>query len=232
MIFSSLEFLCVFLPVTYLLYTVLPGQKAKNGLLVVVSLLFYAYGEPVFVLLMLFSACMNYLSALWIAGSPKRKKFLLVLNLLLNFGILGVYHGLLLLLEEYIPFVKKIPKWIAHVYTLLAVCVGFVVFRADTVSQGMYFIRQMFTGFEFSPQAWNLVCQQMTPYFLCMFLVAVIGAAPIKPFADKVRNGMDEAVSKWQPVQTALYVLSFFLLAWCMLRLSGSTYNPFIYFRF
>ena len=49
MVFSSLVFVCVFLPVVFVLYTVLPGLKAKNVLLIIASLLFYAYGEPVYV---------------------------------------------------------------------------------------------------------------------------------------------------------------------------------------
>ena len=49
MIFSSLEFLCVFLPFVFALYCLLPTIKVKNALLIVASLLFYAYGEPVYV---------------------------------------------------------------------------------------------------------------------------------------------------------------------------------------
>ena len=37
---------------------------------------------------------------------------------------------------------------------------------------------------------------------------------------------------KWKWLQKGLFVMAFLLLAWCMIRLSGSTYNPFIYFRF
>ena len=153
-----------------------------------------------------------------------------------TFVLWGLYHGLFSLFEEYVPFVKKMPKWLSHIYALLVICVGFVIFRADTISQGFYFIKQMFVGFTFSAQSGSLVWQQLTPYFLVMLIVGIIGAAPIKPLADKIRSGIyqkdTEPSSKWIWVQRALYVLSFLLLAWCMLRLSGSTYNPFIYFRF
>ena len=56
MVFSSLTFLCIFLPVTLLLYRLMPSTAAKNVLLLAASLVFYAYGEPVYVLLMLASA--------------------------------------------------------------------------------------------------------------------------------------------------------------------------------
>lgn len=475
MIFSSLVFLCIFLPVTFILYTVLPSVRQKNGLLIAVSLVFYAYGEPVYVLLMMFSAFLNYLCARLIAGRAEQKKLFLIAGVAVNLGILGVfkyasffvhtcnslfrlslpepalalpigisfftfqalsyvidvyrgnvqaqksfwnvllyisffpqliagpivkyrdiseeienralspeqsaegmrrficglakkvliantmgsaadsifaaelsrinvvaawlgaiaymlqiyydfsgysdmaiglgrmfgfhfrenfvypygaasvrdfwrrwhislstwfkeylyiplggnrkgraraclnkiivffftglwhgadwtfvlwglYHGLFLLFEEYVPAVKKIPKVLGRAYTLVVVCVGFVLFRADTVSQGFYIIRQMFTGFTFTAVSANLVWQQLTPWFLAVFFAAVIGAAPVRPLADRIRNGLgqqkEERSPFWGKVQAGLYLVSFFLLAWCMLRLSGSSYNPFIYFRF
>ena len=60
MVFSSMTFLCVSSSVVFLLYYLLPGLRVRNGLLIIASLLFYAYGEPVYVLLMLLSIFMNY----------------------------------------------------------------------------------------------------------------------------------------------------------------------------
>ena len=62
MIFSSLFFICIFLPVTLILYYVVP-RKAKNLILLIMSLIFYAWGEPVYVLLMMFSIVYNYFAA-------------------------------------------------------------------------------------------------------------------------------------------------------------------------
>jgi len=61
MVFSSLSFLCIFLPVVMLFYYLLPTLWIKNALLIVASLLFYAYGEPVYIVLMIFSTMINYL---------------------------------------------------------------------------------------------------------------------------------------------------------------------------
>ena len=66
MVFSSMIFLCVFLPVVFVLHQILPGIRAKNAMLLITSLLFYAYGEPVYVLLMMGSSFFNYLTALMI----------------------------------------------------------------------------------------------------------------------------------------------------------------------
>lgn len=63
MVFSSLNFLLVFLPIVLLVYFILPNILIKNGLLVVVSLLFYALGEPYYIVLLLLSSLVNYLFA-------------------------------------------------------------------------------------------------------------------------------------------------------------------------
>ena len=68
-----------------------------------------------------------------------------------------------------------------------------------------------------------------------MLVAAVIGCAPIRPLADKIRAnlyGGAELTAGWKVVQIALYVMAFALLFWCMIRLSATSYNPFIYFRF
>lgn len=69
MVFSSSSFIFVFLPAVFLIYSILPGLKSKNVLLTIASLLFYAYGEPTFVLVMVFSVFMNYLFARGISGA-------------------------------------------------------------------------------------------------------------------------------------------------------------------
>lgn len=382
MVFSSLVFLCIFLPTVFLLYTLVPSLKFRNGLLIVASLIFYAYGEPVYVLLMIFSSLLNYICARLVANENAKRKLVLVLAVVINLGILavfkysgffveslnsvtglaipvpqidlpigisfftfqalsyvidvyrktvdaqknylyvllyitffpqliagpivkyrdiseqivdreqtaekiadgmrrficglakkvliantmgqtadiifnagdgylsvvtawlgaswtfviwGLYHGVFLLLEEFIPILGRLPKVINHIYALLAVTVGFVIFRADTIGQGFDFIGNMFAGFNITDKSLSLALTQLTPWFIVMLVAAVIGCAPIKPIADKFRiNGSATAlVGKKQSVaQTVLYVLAFALLIWCIIRLSGTSYNPFIYFRF
>ena len=71
MVFSSLIFLCIFLPVVYILHLIIPSIRWKNGLLIVTSLLFYAYGEPVYVLLMILSTLINYFGARALSGKMR-----------------------------------------------------------------------------------------------------------------------------------------------------------------
>ena len=91
MVFSSMVFLCIFLPVVFLLHLLLPGIRAKNGMLLLASLAFYAYGEPVYVILMIASAFVNYLSALLIGRKPAGKKAVMAVNLILNLGVLVLF---------------------------------------------------------------------------------------------------------------------------------------------
>lgn len=473
MIFSSLVFLCIFLPITYLIYTVVPSIKAKNAALIVASLLFYAYGEPIYFLLMILSAVINYASALLI-DKKRSKKVLLVINVLLNIGILvvfkytafligsfndvtgmdiripeivlpigisfftfqalsyvidvylgkieaqknffkillyisffpqliagpivkyrdinkeiddrkqtientarglrrficglakkvlvanavgavadnifasniddvnivaawigaiayllqiyydfsgysdmaiglgrmfgfhfkenfdypysavniqdfwrrwhislstwfkeyvyiplggnrkgkgrtysnkiivffltglwhganwtfvvwGLYHGFLLLLEGFVPAIKKLPKFIGHIYTVILVCIGFVIFRADTLTDGLLMIKQMFAGFDFSNATVSLCVEQLTPWFVFALIIGILGAAPIKGVAAKIKEKLysEETIEgKWIALDRCLYVAAVVLLAICIIRLSGNSYNPFIYFRF
>ena len=59
MVFSSPIFLFCFLPVVYIIYRILPGIRARNGWLAVASLVFYAFGQPLYLPLLLLSVGMN-----------------------------------------------------------------------------------------------------------------------------------------------------------------------------
>jgi alginate O-acetyltransferase complex protein AlgI len=74
MLFSSISFIVFFLPITLLLYYCCPFIKIKNIILLLASLLFYAWGEPRFVLVMIVSILINYSMGLLIANVPRKKK--------------------------------------------------------------------------------------------------------------------------------------------------------------
>ncbi len=152
-----------------------------------------------------------------------------------TFVIWGLYHGAFLLLEQYVPAIKKLPRVLGSIYTVIVVTVGFVMFRADTLSQGMEVTAKMFSGFNVSAASLSLALSQLTPWFILMLAAAVIGCAPLKGISQKLRvtPGSFAALSKKQlAVQALLFAAAFILLVWIILRLSGAAYNPFIYFRF
>lgn len=91
MLFSSLTFLTTFLPLVLFLYYI-ADKKFRNAILCLASLLFYAWGEPKFIILMLISIVTNYFFALWISKAKKRsKKPLLILSIIFNIALLSFF---------------------------------------------------------------------------------------------------------------------------------------------
>ena len=95
MVFSSFVFLLVFLPIILALYYICPG-RFRNVVLLVASLIFYAWGEPVYVLIMLFSTVFDYTNGRLIEyfkkqNRPGRAKVALVVDVCGNLAILGFF---------------------------------------------------------------------------------------------------------------------------------------------
>ena len=101
MVFSSMIFLCVFLPVVFILHCILTGMRVKNTLLIIASLIFYAYGEPVYVLLLIASAFFNYVCANCINRWSEHKKLILFIAAAGNLGILIFYKYAGFLVESW-----------------------------------------------------------------------------------------------------------------------------------
>jgi len=93
MIFSSLTFLYAFLPVLLLFYFIVKNNSYRRCVLLIFSLLFYAWGEPVYILLMLFSAACNYVFGKLVGTgkTPKARKIALILGVATNLAMLGVF---------------------------------------------------------------------------------------------------------------------------------------------
>ena len=91
MVFSSFSFLFAFLPITLLCYFVVPRKnvKIKNVILLVMSLLFYALGELKYFWVMILSILVNY--GITMGMNEKNKKVLVVLAIIFNIGLLGVF---------------------------------------------------------------------------------------------------------------------------------------------
>ena len=89
MLFSSMIFLWVFLPAVLILYYLTRSVRVRNGILLAASLLFYAWGEPVYVLLLLGIVALNYLFGRIL--KRYRKRWLLLLDVAANLLLLGYY---------------------------------------------------------------------------------------------------------------------------------------------
>lgn len=94
MVFSSMIFLFVFLPVIlFIYYVVLQNHKYRNTFLFLSSLVFYAWGEPVYVLLMIFSILINYRLGILIDNSDNKetKKYILIIGIISNLIFLFMF---------------------------------------------------------------------------------------------------------------------------------------------
>ena len=93
MVFSSLLFIFAFLPICLCIYTLIPNIKAKNIVLLIFSLIFYTWGEPVYVLLLIFMTFWDWLLTIFIekAKSQSVKKLLLALTCIVNLGLIGYF---------------------------------------------------------------------------------------------------------------------------------------------
>lgn len=90
MIFSSLIFLFFFFPIFLLIYYIVPF-KYKNIILLFFSLLFYSWGEPIYILLLLFSAILNYYGSKFILKSDNHKKISFIIIIIVNILLLGIF---------------------------------------------------------------------------------------------------------------------------------------------
>jgi len=149
MVFSSITFLYVFLPASILLYFFLPQIRWRNAILLITSLVFYAWGEPVYILLMLLTAFINYLLCLWMSKYEKGSagaKALLSLSIIITLFLLGFFKYSDFLISNVNNIVKtdfdllKLPLPIGiSFYSFQIISYVVDVYRKDAAVQKSYF---------------------------------------------------------------------------------------------
>ena len=148
MVFSSILFMFIYLPVVLFLYYISP-VKWRNPILFVVNMIFYGWGEPVYILLMLVSITINYINGIligkWRGVDDKKAKIVLVVNIVLNLGMLGFfkYYNLIAETLNLIPFINlpdlnvTLPIGISF-YTFQTMSYPIDVYRGDSHVQKNY----------------------------------------------------------------------------------------------
>ncbi|MBO5064658.1 MAG: MBOAT family protein [Clostridia bacterium] len=149
MVFSSLFFIFAFLPVCMLIYWAARNIKAKNTVLLVFSLIFYTWGEPVYVGLLVFMTLCDWLLALAIEksdGKEARRKTLIVLTCVINLGLIGVfkYTGFFCEnLQNIFGFPENIPQIVLPIgisfYTFQLLSYVIDVYRKEVPAQKNFF---------------------------------------------------------------------------------------------
>ena len=143
MVFSSLLFLYAFFPLNMICYRFAPGLKAKNWVMLVFSLLFYAWGGPAYVLLLVGMTYVDFIAAQWIDASQRRKerKRWLFRGCAINLGLLCIFKYLTFLFENIhawtgFPWVPKIALPIGiSFYTFQLISYMVDVYRGQVAAQ-------------------------------------------------------------------------------------------------
>ena len=141
----------------------------------------------------------------------------------LNFIVWGLFHGTMQMAEEILrPTERRWLRPIWRMVTLGAICLSFVVFRADTMADAAGYLAVLFgAGGASASSALAL----LDPYTLTVLGFAAVFCFPIVPALRRRADG--NAV-----LDTLGYAITLPLFALCVMALASSTYNPFIYFRF
>ena len=138
-----------------------------------------------------------------------------------TFLLWGVWHGVFSLLESiHVIPVKKLEKTrvLGHIYTLFVVILGFVMFRATTVSQGFAMINTMFTGFRFTDAGTVALRTLLTGESCAMLLCGGALSIPVNKIKTS-RSGLACAAT------LLLFVL-------CVIKLAAGDFSPSIYAGF
>lgn len=147
-----------------------------------------------------------------------------------NFVLWGLYYGVLLLLEKYIwgKALEKLPVILRHLYALLIVVVGFVIFSFDDMGALGNYLCGMFAGsggtFLGTDFLWHI------RNYGAVLSAAVLLAFPVYPkVVEFISKRGERTRAVWMVVGMIGYLLGFLLTGACLV---SDTYNPFLYFRF
>lgn len=158
-----------------------------------------------------------------------------------TFIIWGLWHGFFIVTEDAAKKLFGLGKHgknrrnpvetvLKHLYTLLVVLIGFVIFRADNMGQAFSMIGAMFSGICASAQTGLLLAQCLTPLTMFALLLGLVGSTPVLPMV--CRKAEQQTGSVYVCLRVLSYVGALILLLVDILHLSAASYVPFIYFQF
>lgn len=144
-----------------------------------------------------------------------------------NFVAWGLYYGVILIIEKYLlsPVLDRLPDVVRHIYSIVLVVIGWVLFFSSSFGQAADYIRVMFGagahGFADRESMYLLTSN------LILWLILIFGSTPLVHFRYEhmLRS------KKWNTtiINSVVYAALFIV---CIAYLVTETYNPFLYFRF
>ena len=139
-----------------------------------------------------------------------------------TFVVWGLYHWLFMTLETIFPKMTKKMGPLRHVYTMLVVVIGFVIFRADSLQQAGLMLGTMFGGAKMTAEQSIALSDALNPMVLAAGAAGCMLSLPLRKIGPAQKK----------PARVFSYAFALALLVVCMFSLAGGAYNPFIYFRF
>ena len=185
MVFSSIVFLCGFLPLVLMGYYLCPG-RFRNFFLLLASLFFYAWGEPVYIFIMLFSTVFDYCNGRFMdyldrIGKPRYRRVVLVISVVVNIGILCFFKYTDFFLENWNQLTG------ANIRLLeLALPIGISFYTFQTLSYTIDVYRRQV------PVQKNIINFAM---YVCLFPQLIAG--PIVRYCD-VQNQIAGRKTDWK----------------------------------
>ena len=154
----------------------------------------------------------------------------------LTFLLWGAWHGLLAALES--ARILNVEGWrktapgrvLSRVYLLLAVCLGFVMFRAESAKAGADMLAAMFTGFSFTAEGDLLLHRICGGYTMLMLAAAAVLAMPVLPAFRKKLETLPSGAQRI--AEGGSYLAALLLLVLCFAALASGGFSPFIYAQF
>ena len=139
-----------------------------------------------------------------------------------NFIFWGLYYGILLLLEKFVlkKYIDKLPDFVKHIYTIVLVFIGWMIFAFDDSKYLFGFIKAITSN--------KFVDSAFLYYFKNYFLILVIATLFSLPVYPKVKEKMNNTIFT-SLLSISIYVILFIIT---LSYLVSDTYNPFLYFRF
>jgi alginate O-acetyltransferase complex protein AlgI len=148
-----------------------------------------------------------------------------------NFVIWGLYHGVFLVVERLgvATRVRRLPTVMRHAYLIVVVMIGWVFFRAETLTSATAFLMAM-SGLGTATSIPFGIGWFLTPKVALAFAAGVVGSAPVVP---TVSRWCEDAFRRrpWTIEGAATAALALVFLV-SVLQIAGRSYDPFIYFRF
>jgi alginate O-acetyltransferase complex protein AlgI len=142
-----------------------------------------------------------------------------------TFMVWGLLHGTFSVLEESRFFKIEKLKVVRRIYALFVIMCAFVIFRADTLTDGFYILTRLF----YPSAVGGSVIATLTPFTITAFICGLIFAFPWWKILEQTMLNSELRKNVWHIVSGLLLIAC---LMFCMVRLASDAYNPFIYFRF